>query len=615
MNEQLLRAFIREKLVLEIDAGGQKESAELAIGSVVVDVPQIANEYGAIPKLVQGDELTEDDQDAIKALSDQAAADFQSKGTVGDFFEDMAQEMYAGLGLNKQGDFVFADMEGGGAYYSVKGSKNPGNPGAQSSPIKVATWVTMVIEQFGGSPVNCGIITTLGATGGGGATEITTADGSTKTITCYAMGRTEPQACSGAKADWVPLTANSSDISPAPTTNAVKIINKALVGHSLAACTKDNVTVVFAVPVAKAGGGKKEGSWKALYPKASIGGRSLSAGYIKIICEQMALSSGNDLFKGGIGAQPGALGESPKSAVWSFTGGAVNGWGAAGDIQRLYLEIGKPKSRIRSEKVVPGTDEDPDARQADEADRQAAADEEMKALRQSTKERGRAKRRFSRQAEKVFELISAPPSEHSDDPMGDVMDKVATEIEKLENYARDFAAVSGISTNEATEMVDNILIEACAFQNVTARLLAEDLTGVDTTMENTMNKKILVTRRELETIISESLLLEDLTGADKSEIKRMIKKEIEGTINKKIIDKAFKKNFDKELKKALGVSFFGTPGKINKFVVDEIHDEVDKILGDAATKEMVVQICKDVIIKLYRELSFTYKPVIQRLKI
>ena len=82
-----------------------------------------------------------------------------------------------------------------------------------------------------------------------------------------------------------------------------------------------------------------------------------------------------------------------------------------------------------------------------------------------------------------------------------------------------------------------------------------------------------------------------------------------------MIDKAFKKQFDKELRAALGMSFFGTPGKINKFVVDEIHKEVEKILGDAATREMVVQICKDVIIKLYRELSFTYQPVIQRLKV
>jgi hypothetical protein len=129
-------------------------------------------------------------------------------------------------------------------------------------------------------------------------------------------------------------------------------------------------------------------------------------------------------------------------------------------------------------------------------------------------------------------------------------------------------------------------------------------------------------------LIREKLILEVLSASDKADVKRIIKKElssaaakkairkeIDGSSTKTMIDKAFKKQFDKELRAALGMSFFGTPGKINKFVVDAIHDEVEKILGDAATREMVVQICKDVIIKLYRELSFTYKPVIQRLKV
>ena len=135
-------------------------------------------------------------------------------------------------------------------------------------------------------------------------------------------------------------------------------------------------------------------------------------------------------------------------------------------------------------------------------------------------------------------------------------------------------------------------------------------------------------------------LMEDLSRADRKEIERMfkksltavgtrkilnkeiektagkmIKKELDSTDTRKMIDKSFKKQFDKELKDALGVSFFGNPGKINKFVIDEIHKEVDKILGDAATRELVVQICKDVIIKLYRELSYSYQPVIQRLKV
>lgn len=108
----------------------------------------------------------------------------------------------------------------------------------------------------------------------------------------------------------------------------------------------------------------------------------------------------------------------------------------------------------------------------------------------------------------------------------------------------------------------------------------------------------------LRTTIS-GILNEELTGADKSEIKRMIKKEIEGTANKREIDRAFKKNFDKEIKKSLS----------SKTVMDEIQKEVEKSMGSSANREVVVRICKDVLVKLYRELSFSYKPVIDRMKV
>ena len=112
-----------------------------------------------------------------------------------------------------------------------------------------------------------------------------------------------------------------------------------------------------------------------------------------------------------------------------------------------------------------------------------------------------------------------------------------------------------------------------------------------------------------------SMLKEDLDRSDRAEIKRLIKKELEGSTGRKEIDKSFKKNFDKELKKTLGSSFFGTPGKVNKFVTDEIQKEVERSLGSTANKEIVVRICKDVITKLYRELSFSYKPMIDRMKV
>ena len=109
------------------------------------------------------------------------------------------------------------------------------------------------------------------------------------------------------------------------------------------------------------------------------------------------------------------------------------------------------------------------------------------------------------------------------------------------------------------------------------------------------------------------LVTESLSGGDKSDIKRMIKKELEGPDNRRNIDKHFKKHFDKELKKALGASFFGTPGKVNKFVVDEIHKEVSKSLGSTANKDVIIHVCKEVIKKLYRELSFSSPQIIDRI--
>lgn len=131
-------------------------------------------------------------------------------------------------------------------------------------------------------------------------------------------------------------------------------------------------------------------------------------------------------------------------------------------------------------------------------------------------------------------------------------------------------------------------------------------------MTDSQLKKLLSVARDLmkESLIREyiseaTLINEELTGSDKSEIKRMIKKEIEGTTNRKEIDKAFKKKFDSELKKSLG----------SKFMMDEIQKEVEKSMGSSANREVVVRICKDVLVKLYRELSFSYKPVIDRMKV
>ncbi|MBG17448.1 MAG: hypothetical protein CMB77_03765 [Euryarchaeota archaeon] len=120
------------------------------------------------------------------------------------------------------------------------------------------------------------------------------------------------------------------------------------------------------------------------------------------------------------------------------------------------------------------------------------------------------------------------------------------------------------------------------------------------------------------TVISESqisLIIEELTGADKSEIKKMIAKEIEGTANKKMTQKVFQAEFNKELKKALGVSFIGEPGKINKFVADTIQKEIEKMFKDKATQNQIGEITKAVIKKLYRELSYSSVHIVDRIKL
>jgi len=120
------------------------------------------------------------------------------------------------------------------------------------------------------------------------------------------------------------------------------------------------------------------------------------------------------------------------------------------------------------------------------------------------------------------------------------------------------------------------------------------------------------------TVISEngvSLIIEELTGSDKSEIKRMIAKEIEGTANKRETKKVFKSEFDFELKKALGNSFIGGPGKINKFVRDAIKKEIVLVLKDKNTQNDFADISKQVLKKLYRELSFSAPHIVDNIKV
>ena len=127
-----------------------------------------------------------------------------------------------------------------------------------------------------------------------------------------------------------------------------------------------------------------------------------------------------------------------------------------------------------------------------------------------------------------------------------------------------------------------------------------------------------IVREILEDQISENrakLIVEELTGADKSEIKRMIAKEIEGASNKRETKKIFQAEFNRELKKALGTSFIGEPGKINKFVKTAIQKEIEAMFKDKVTQNQIGEITKAVIKKLYRELSYSSVHIVDRIKL
>ena len=54
---------------------------------------------------------------------------------------------------------------------------------------------------------------------------------------------------------------------------------------------------------------------------------------------------------------------------------------------------------------------------------------------------------------------------------------------------------------------------------------------------------------------------------------------------------------------------------LDKFLKKELHKEIEKHLKGKATKEEIVDIAKKVIKKLYRELTFNYPYLIDRMKL
>jgi len=99
------------------------------------------------------------------------------------------------------------------------------------------------------------------------------------------------------------------------------------------------------------------------------------------------------------------------------------------------------------------------------------------------------------------------------------------------------------------------------------------------------------------------LIKEELTRADKKDIDKMIAKRIEADrVQQK---KDFQKNLQKELKSS----------KFQKMILEMAKSEMGKELKGKQLEGAVLEITKKVIKKLYRELSFSYNPVIDRIKL
>ena len=103
--------------------------------------------------------------------------------------------------------------------------------------------------------------------------------------------------------------------------------------------------------------------------------------------------------------------------------------------------------------------------------------------------------------------------------------------------------------------------------------------------------------------IKESLLLEDLTASDKSEISQLIKKAIEK-------DRAQQRKLAKlEIENEVSSSKFLS--SIEKIA----RSELEKELKNQDLETAVLEITKKVVKKLYKELSYSYNPVIDRIKL
>lgn len=96
--------------------------------------------------------------------------------------------------------------------------------------------------------------------------------------------------------------------------------------------------------------------------------------------------------------------------------------------------------------------------------------------------------------------------------------------------------------------------------------------------------------KKIEEKLLRSLIREALTATDRREIDRAAKKQA------KIY---FEKQISGAIERELGSSFFGTKGKINKFVNDEVTKRFKDAGKDKDFDDAVISVCRRVLKALY----------------
>ena len=126
-------------------------------------------------------------------------------------------------------------------------------------------------------------------------------------------------------------------------------------------------------------------------------------------------------------------------------------------------------------------------------------------------------------------------------------------------------------------------------------------------------KRRVISINEYRAVLRDAILKEELSGADRKEIDKLIKKGIERDRAEQ--KRIMKKEIEAELKTSLGKSFFGNPGKVRKAIEEIARDELSREMRPGSDMEKsVVEITKKVLAS-WHEMLYKQQNIINRIRI